>query len=317
MSQTPGLSHHFTGLFTKKDSVLTTAISLSYLLLSYVLVGYRSDQLFLVLLFNFMYYLSFPTRKFIIGFSVYIAYWIVFDYMKAFPNYHYNTVHIESLYNAEKSLFGIHTAGQVLTPNEFWLQHSTSFLDVLCGIFYLCWVPVPLIFSAFMFYKNREQFMQFALTFFFVNIIGFIFYYIYPAAAPWYVQQYGFQFHAATPGNTAGLQRFDDFFNVTIFQSLYAKSSNVFAAMPSLHSSYPLIVLYYGIKNKLGFMNVLFAIVMVGIWFAAVYTSHHYVLDVLAGIVCAIVGIFIFQKWLVPNKTFYHFFIKKLIRYQA
>jgi inositol phosphorylceramide synthase catalytic subunit len=268
-----------------------------------------------VLLFNVMSYLSFPTRKFILGFSVFIAYWIVFDYMKAFPNYEYNTVHIESLYDAEKNLFGINFNSKLLTPNEYWLQNTNSFLDVLCGIFYLCWVPVPLIFSAYLFFKNREQFMQFALTFFFVNILGFIVYYIYPAAAPWYVQIHGFDFYAKTPGNTAGLQRFDDYFNVPVFQSLYAKSSNVFAAMPSLHSSYPLIVLYYGLKNKLGWVNILFAIIMVGIWFAAVYTSHHYLLDVIAGIICGTVGTFIFQKWLVQNKTFYNIFIKKLIRY--
>ncbi len=306
---------HFTGLFTKKDLITTTCISLGYLLLSKLLIGYRSDQLFLVLLFNAMYYLSFPTRKFILGFSVFIAYWIVFDYMKAFPNYLYNTVHIESLYNAEKQLFGINYNGSLLTPNEYWLQNTSSFLDVLSGVFYLCWVPVPLIFSAYLFFKNREQFMQFALTFFFVNILGFIVYYLYPAAAPWYVQIHGFNFHANTPGNTAGLQRFDDYFNVAVFQSLYAKSSNVFAAMPSLHSSYPLIVVYYGLKNKLGWINILFAVIMVGIWFAAVYTSHHYLLDVIAGIICGAVGIFIFQKWLVPNKNFYNIFIKKLIRY--
>jgi len=315
MFQTPRLANHFTGLFTKKDIIVTTLISVGYLLLSAFLVGYRSDQLFLVLLFNLMYYLSFPTRKFIVGFSVYIVYWIVFDYMKAFPNYKYNTVHIESLYNTEKHFFGISYNGQTLTPNEYWLHNSNSFLDVMSGVFYLCWVPVPLLFSAFLFYKNREQFMQFALTFFFVNILGFIVYYIYPAAAPWYIQQYGFQFHAGTPGNTAGLHRFDDFFHVSIFKSLYAKSSNVFAAMPSLHSSYPLIVLYYGIKNKFGWLNVVFATIMVGIWFAAVYTSHHYVLDVLAGILCGITGIFIFRKLLLTNKTFYNIFIKKIIRY--
>lgn len=308
-------ANHFTGLFTKKDLLLTSAISLGYLLLSALLIGYRSDQLFLVILFNLLYYISFPTRKFILGFSVYIAYWIVFDYMKAFPNYEYNAVNIESLYNAEKQLFGIEHNGRIVTPNEYWLLNTTSFLDVLSGVFYLCWVPVPLIFSAFMFFKDREQFMQFALTFFFVNILGFIVYYIYPAAAPWYVQIHGFEFHANTPGNTAGLQRFDDFFNVRIFQSLYAKSSNVFAAMPSLHSSYPLIVVYYGLKNKLGWMNILFVVVMVGIWFAAVYTSHHYVLDVIAGIICGGVGIFIFQKWLITNKTFYSIFVKKLIGY--
>ena len=300
-------------LFAKKDIFFTTFGSLLYLLISSLLTGLRTDHLGLVIIFNLLYFLSFSTRKLIMGFSVYIVYWIVFDYMKAFPNYLYNTVHIESLYKAEKNLFGIFYNSQLLTPNEYWLKHTNLFLDVISGFFYLCWIPLPLAFSGYLFYKKREQFMELALTFFLVNILGFIVYYAYPAAAPWYVQEYGFNFHASTPGNTAGLHRFDSFFNIPVFHALYAKSSNVFAAMPSLHSAYPAIVLYYGLKNKLGWVNIVFAVIAAGIWFAAVYTSHHYILDVLAGILCATTGIYIFQKWLVTNKYIYNFFFKKLI----
>jgi membrane-associated phospholipid phosphatase len=66
--------------------------------------------------------------------------------------------------------------------------------------------------------------------------------------------------------------------------------------MPSLHSAYPAIVLYYGLKNKLGWVNIIFAVIAAGIWFAAVYTSHHYILDVLAGILCAATGILSFKN---------------------
>lgn len=302
------------GLFAKKDILLISVISLTYLLLSKILVGYKSEQLIIVLVFNVLYFLSFATRKFITGFSIFIIFWIIFDYMKAFPNYLYNEVHIESLYNAEKRIFGIHVGGQILTPNEYWLQNSNTALDILSGIFYLCWVPVPMAFAAYLFFTNRQQFLYFSLTFLFVNIIGFIGYYLYPAAPPWYIQNYGFHFNANTPGNTAGLHRFDDFFQAGIFHALYAKSSNVFAAMPSLHSAYPLITLYYGIKNRLGLINVFFALIVVGIWFAAVYSSHHYLLDVFAGVACAITGIIIFQKVIVPNKWFQVVFIEKFIR---
>ncbi len=284
-------------LFTRKDLLLTGALSVAYLLLSSFLIGFKSEQLILVALFNTLYYLSAATRKFITGFSIFMVFWIIFDYMKAFPNYHYNTVHIESLYQAEKKLFGIWQDGRLLTPNEYWSLHRYTLLDIVAGIFYLCWVPVPLAFAGFLFFKDRRQFLYFSLSFLLVNLIGFAFYYIYPAAPPWYVQQYGFDFIQGTPGNTAGLGAFDRIFHVGIFKALYAKSSNVFAAMPSLHAAYPLIVLYYGIKNRLGAVNLLFVLVMAGIWFSAVYSSHHYVLDVLAGIACSVTGIFLF-KWL-------------------
>ena len=168
-------------------------------------------------------------------------------------------------------------------------------MDVIGGLFYLCWIPVPLGFATYLFFKNRKEFLGFAITFFVVNLVGFVGYYTFPAAPPWYIHQHGFIFHAATPANTGGLAKFDQFFNIHIFKDIYTKGSNVFAAMPSLHSAYPIIVVYYGIRNKLGYANIILATVMTGIWFTAVYTSHHYVLDVLAGVICAILGICLFN----------------------
>ena len=294
-------------IFTTKSLIATSFISVVYLLLSYLLVGFKSDQLVLLLIFNACFYASWLTRKFIIGFSIFIVYWILFDYMKAFPNYRYQTVSIEELYNLEKSLFGIMLAGKEVTPNEYWLANSNTITDVCSGFFYLLWIPVPLAFAAYLYFKNRRQFLYFSFTFFLVNLLGFVVYYAYPAAPPWYVQIHGFDFIAETKGNTGGLIRFDEFFNLPIFQSIYSKGSNVFAAMPSLHSSYPVIVLYYGLKNKLGLINVFFAVVMLGIWFTAIYTSHHYMLDVLAGITCALIGIQLFI-WMAKRKG-----IEKLI----
>ena len=278
-----------------KNVVFVSVVSLGYLLLSYLLIGYKSEQLVLVGLFNGLYYASRETRRLILGFSIFIVYWIIFDYMKAFPNYLYHSVDIADIYHFEKNLFGITYHGQVLTPNEYMKVHSNSFLDVLSGVFYLTWVPVPLAFAVYLFFKKRIHFFYFSLTFLLVNLIGFVVYYLHPAAPPWYVQEFGFHFNPHTPGNTAGLSRFDSFFGAPVFESIYAKSSNVFAAMPSLHSSYPVIVLFYSLRNKLQYASVLFALVMFGIWFAAVYSSHHYLVDVLAGILCAISGIGLFQ----------------------
>ncbi|ARK09477.1 phosphatase PAP2 family protein [Fibrella sp. ES10-3-2-2] len=298
-----------------KGALWLSLASLTYLFVSYKLVGFKTDQLVLLALINGLYYASEPSRKFIIGFSIFVVYWIVFDYMKAFPNYRYTTVHIESLYNLEKQLFGIRDGAALLTPNEYWLRHRTNSLTLVTGLFYLTWVPIPLLFAAYLFVRNRAQFFPFALTFVLVNLLGFVVYYLYPAAPPWYVQLHGFVFHANTPGNTAGLAQFDQLTGLSVFNAIYAKSSNVFAAMPSLHSSYPVIVLYYGLKNRLGAINVGFAVVMVGIWFSAVYTSHHYLLDVLAGVACALTGIVLFGLLLKTN--WLQNFIRRLTKLTA
>ncbi|SHH66472.1 PAP2 superfamily protein [Chryseolinea serpens] len=282
-------------------------VSAAYVLLSALLIGFKSDQLVLAGIFTALYVSTPITRKFILGFSIFIVFWVIFDYMKAFPNYWFNEVHIGSLYNAEARLFGIHTAEGVLTPNEYFQRHSIVLADVLAGLFYLCWIPVPLGFAAYLFFRDRRSFLYFSLTFLLTNLIGFVIYYLYPAAPPWYVQEYGLDFIAGTRGNTAGLIRFDHFFNITIFQSLYTKGSNVFAAMPSLHSAYPLLVLYHSWRNNMGFMKIVFGMITVGIWFAAVYTSHHYVLDVLAGIAVATTGIILFQTLVAKSKRFARF----------
>jgi membrane-associated phospholipid phosphatase len=297
----------------RKNFLIAFLVSAAYLLVSYFLVGFKSDQVLLILFFSIFYVASVSTRKFILAFSIFIVYWVIFDYMKAFPNYQFSEVHIRSLHDNEVSLFGISSDNDLLSPSEYWQKNHTTLLDIVSGFFYLTWVPFPLAFAVYLFIKNREQFLKFSLTFFLVNMIGFVIYYLYPAAPPWYPMQFGLEFIPQTPGNTAGLARFDQFFNINLFASIYAKSSNVFAAMPSLHSSYPLIGLYYAARNKLKILSMIFAITMFGIWFAAIYTGHHYVLDVLAGMGCGILGILIFNTLVKRSKGFRKFLDRYLL----
>jgi membrane-associated phospholipid phosphatase len=290
--------------------MIVSLVSAFYLCFSALLIGFKGDQLFLVAVFNILYYLSIPTRKFILGFSIFMVFWIIFDTMKAFPNYKVSDIHIEDLYHTEKALFGIHEHGTVLTPNEYALEHTSTFFDVLSGFFYINWVPVPLLFGFYLFRKSKMQYLYFSMAFLFVNLLGFVVYYVFPAAPPWYVEQYGFDLHFNTPGNPAGLTRFDDYFGIHLFGSMYAKSSNVFAAMPSLHSAYPVVVFYYGLKNRMGWINLFFVLFMFGIWFSAVYSGHHYIMDVLCGIACALTGLLIFDRILI-RRPFMRRFLDK------
>lgn len=296
----------------KQALLISVGGSALYLSLSALLVGFKPDQIALALACSFLMLCSGTTRKFIIGFFPFVIFWILFDWMKAFPNYLTHSVAIESIYNLEKQFFSIEN----LTPSEFFAHYHSTFLDVLTGFFYLSWVPVPILFSCVQFFKNRRIFLEFILVFLWVNLIGFVIYYLYPAAPPWYVQLHGFAFQPLTPGNPAGLIHFDHFFGIHLFQGMYAKSSNVFAAMPSLHSAYPVVLLFFSIKSKNPwFVSGFISVLMVGIWFSAVYLGHHYVLDVLAGITCAILAICSFhialkKAWF--SKWFNHYASKVL-----
>jgi len=282
--------------FTKKNIIINTLIAIAYLIWTHLAGGIHPEHYFLVFLWFVMYFAHEKTRRFILGFSIFIIYWIIYDSMRILPNYEVSAVHIKQPYELEKILFGITFHNHLLTPNEYFDMVHTKFLDIMSGLFYINWVPIPLAFAVYLYFKDKTLFIKFSMVFLLVNVFGFIIYYLYPAAPPWYVKLYGFDLHLGVPGNTAGLGRFDKHTGIPIFAGLYEKNANVLAAMPSLHASYPVIVLFYAIKKKLGWINILFVLFMLGIWFSAVYSGHHYIIDVVMGVMLALVVLFSFEK---------------------
>lgn len=297
------MKDNFTG-FTNKNLLANGILSLAYLLWCYFgMHEIKTEHYILVLIWLTGYYFNDTSRRFVKAFSFFIIFWIIYDGMRVVPNYTVNTVHIRQPYELEKWLFGIIDAGKTLTPNEYFAQHSHKILDFLSGFFYINWMPIPLGFGVYLFIKDKSLFLQFSAAFLLVNLVGFAIYYIYPAAPPWYVEKFGFDLHIGIPGSRAGLARFDELIHYPLFQNIYNKNANVLAAMPSLHATYPLIVLFYSIKRRMNKKIIaVFAIFTIGIWFSAVYSNHHYIIDVLAGIFIALVVLLLFDKFM-KNKN--------------
>ncbi len=287
--------------------IIALAISVIYIVLIYRYSVLGPEHYVTLILYNFFIWVNNQTRRFMLALAVFVAFAMLYDIMKMFPNYHYNEVDISQIYFLEKRLFGFVSEGIAVTPNEYFSINHTQFLDILSAFFYLNWMPVPLAFAFYLYFRNKRLYLDFALTFLLVNIIGFIGYYVYPAAPPWYVDLYGFEFKAGIPGNTAGFERFDELIGIPVFGSLYSRNSNVFAAVPSLHCAYPVVVLYYGIVAKVGKPILLLVLFMTGIWFAAVYSGHHYVIDVILGVVCAALGIILYQVVLLKQMWYQKF----------
>ena len=69
------------------------------------------------------------------------------------------------------------------------------------------------------------------------------------------------------------------------------------------------VAFYYALVKKCHpAIITIFAVLMCGIWFTAVYSSHHYIIDVLLGITCALLGILFFEKGLMKWGAFKRFF---------
>lgn len=260
-----------------------------------------------IVIFYFILVAIRPTRKLALALTPWLIFACSYDAMRLYPNYEVNPIDVRGLYDAEKSIFGIGS----MIPGEYFALHNCPFADFMAGLFYLCWVPVPLGFGIYLYLKGRKElYLRFSIAFLFVNLLGFCGYYIHPAAPPWYAMNYGFEAVLNTPGNVAGLGRFDAMTGLQIFHSLYGKNANVFAAVPSLHAAYMLIATIYAAIGKLNKCTVAtFAFICAGIWWTAVYTGHHYIIDVLLGIATATIGIAILEKVLFKTPT-----IKKMLQ---
>jgi len=241
--------------------------------------------------------------RFIAAMSPFILFALIYNSMRYYPNYLVNDIDTEGVYTLEKQLFGIWSEGVRLTPCEYFSLHHWAVADVLSGLFYLCWVPLPVIYCFCLYFTgHRRLSLRFSSAFLFVNLIGFCGYYIYPASPPWYVMQYGFTPVLDTPGNVAGFVHFDSLVGFPLFHSIYSGNANVFAAIPSLHAAYCPIALFYALKVKHNTAWTLaLSVVSVGIWWAAVYSGHHYIIDVLLGILTTIIGLAIFEGIIVKR----------------
>lgn len=292
-----------------RESVIMLCALAVWLGVTALCVGFRPEHLWLGLLLAALFFAAPATRRLTVALLPFIIFGISYDWMNIVHNYEVNPVDIEGINNAERALFGITTAAGTLTPNEFFALHTSGVMDFLGGFFYLCWVPVPILYGLWLYFNRQEKaYLHFAIVFLLVNLIGFAGYYIHPAAPPWYVAKYGFDFILGTPGDVAGLGAFDHMTGLGIFQGLYGRNSNVFAAVPSLHSAYTLVAFIYSLRSRTPlWMRVSLAVITLGIWFTAVYTSHHYIIDVLLGIACAIIGFLLFEYLLMRIPPFARF----------
>lgn len=198
------------------------------------------------------------------------------------------TVHVGDLYDLEARLFSIATPDGPRALSEVVSRHTSPWLDMLCGATYFLFVAEVLGVASYLFFRARPRTLHLSVGFLVVNVIGWLIWFIYPAAPPWYVDMYGTgPALLDVVSSPAGLARVDAWLGLPLATSFYSKSANVFGAVPSLHVAYATLVAWvcYSSGGWLRVGTLLFAVSMA---FSAVYLRHHYILDVLAGALLAV-----------------------------
>ncbi|HEU4582604.1 MAG TPA: phosphatase PAP2 family protein [Polyangiaceae bacterium] len=197
-------------------------------------------------------------------------------------------VHVRDLLALEQRFFSVSTQHGPRALSEVIAQRTHVWLDVTCGLTYLLFLIEILAVSAALSARWRSRAWELSLGFLIVNLLGWMIWMAYPAAPPWYADAFALQ--GSTPevaSSAAGLARFDALVGLPVAASFYAKSADVFGAMPSLHVAYATLVVWaVAPLGRWPFCAAaLFASSMA---FSAIYLRHHYILDVLAGMLLAI-----------------------------
>ena len=210
--------------------------------------------------------------------------------------------HVAGPYELEKRLFGVPSSNGTLTLNEWFGLHLHPVLDFIAGGAYLTFIGVFILLAAY--FTRRIQFdtdpestpshrrwsaRAVVWSFLVVNVLGFATWFLYPVAPPWYVDMYGLDTILSDVSmNPARTVRFDALFGTSFFTGMYGAGANPFGAIPSLHISYPVLSIVFAMRLKRlrGFTIVFSSLV----GFAAVYLNHHYLIDVLMGVVYGLVA---------------------------
>jgi inositol phosphorylceramide synthase catalytic subunit len=194
-------------------------------------------------------------------------------------------IHTGDLWELERALFPCPDG----TTWPAWFETRThAVLDFICGFSYAAYLYEVFALALLFFFRKHPRFGVMCWAFFLVNAMGVVTYMLYPAAPPWYVMKYGpGPADLSAPPSPAGTSRFDALLGIRYFANFYARNPNVFGAMPSLHAAYPVLVVWqaWGLGRAWRVGTIAFAALVA---FSAIYLQHHYILDVVAGVVAAL-----------------------------
>lgn len=163
--------------------------------------------------------------------------------------------------------------------------HKSVVLDVLAclpyGIFHF---GAPFICALSLFvYAPPTTVAVFARCFGYANLLGVVIQILFPCSPPWYENLYGLApANYSMQGSPAGLARIDQLFGVDLFTSTFTASPLVFGAFPSLHAANATLEALF-MSHVFPRAKPIFIAYVLWLWWATMYLSHHYAVDLVGG----------------------------------
>ena len=185
---------------------------------------------------------------------------------------------------ADKFMFFGHLPTAVL-QRLWWHGYVTWYDFVFYGAYTLHFV-LPFALAVLVWKTREKQYWRVITAYLLLSFAGFLTFLAFPAAPPWMASDKGLIEPIAHVSSSIWYA-----FGIHDFPSVYNKiSPNPVAAMPSLHAAYSMLFALYITRlfnTRWRWLAWMYPLL---IWVGTTYMGEHYVIDIVAGIVYAVVA---------------------------
>jgi inositol phosphorylceramide synthase catalytic subunit len=231
-------------------------------------------------------------RRFIRDWWPMILFWLSYDLMRIFSASLLDRVSVEAPFRWESTLFN--APDGTIWPFFFarWTaahgaQTLSAALSLFCSLVYLTQLfGIPVI-MMILWLRGSAHFKPLVWAYTAMHAMTLIIYFSYPAAPPWWVYQNGLAAPGPELSMPQGLER------GSVLAGLFHFSPNRFAAIPSLHGAYPLLLtaVLAMRREKWGYVAAA-AAYTASMWFSCVFLNQHYIVDLLIGAALVLPAVF-------------------------
>ena len=176
-------------------------------------------------------------------------------------------------------------------PHQIISRWTHPVLDVLAAFPYLAHFILPFGYPVYCYYHRAKlgNTIEPAMRAFWlggqVAFLAVLFQFTFPCSPPWFNESavYDADGHLMSYAfNEAGFQRIDALIKQPLFREIYSNAPVTHGSFPSLHAAFPTIIFLNGSWVAHGGWKFGLCHVLLISW-AALYSHHHYLIDILGG----------------------------------
>ncbi|BEJ16551.1 hypothetical protein CspHIS471_0511560 [Cutaneotrichosporon sp. HIS471] len=199
-------------------------------------------------------------------------------------------IHVALLPALESVLYGANIS-------DLQTRFTHPLLDVIA------WLPYGVIHFAFpvvvaillWLFGPKGSVQYWGKAFGFMNMFGVWTQIVLPCAAPWYEIIHGLTpANYGMPGSPGGLLRIDRVFNSQGYTNTFGNAPLVFGAFPSLHSGCAVMEALF-MSHFFPFLKPVYWGYTGILWWATMYLSHHYLIDLAGGACLSVLTFYLFM----------------------